>query len=95
MALRLMEIPFEVEVMVDGRSVDFLLEGKVILECDGDYHYNMHRMEYNMETEFRNLHLALSGYQLITVNIFEYNRYRYSQQLAELIKKKLSFMREN
>lgn len=55
--------------------MDFLLDD-IIIECDGDHHFDLHTMDYNETTHFRNLHLLLSGYRLLIVNIFEYNRHR-------------------
>lgn len=80
--------------MICGRFVDFLLEDNIIIEIDGDYHFNVHKMEYNENTQFRNLHLLLSGYRLILLNIFEYNENRYPDKLSELVKKKLDFMKK-
>lgn len=56
--------------------MDFLIEGNIVIECDGDHHFNMHSMDYDEGTQFRNLHILLLGYKLILINIFEYNANR-------------------
>ena len=50
MALNKLKLQVKPETQICSRYVDFLLEDKVVIECDGDYHFNMHRMEYTEET---------------------------------------------
>lgn len=82
------------EVEVSGRYVDFLVDD-IVIECDGDHHFDLHTMDYNETTHFRNLHLLLSGYRLLIVNIFEYNRHRRTEEFAALLRKKLMAMDRN
>lgn len=70
MALKNIEYPSKSESVVCGRYVDILISDNIVLECDGDYHFNIHKMEYNVDSHFRNMHLLLSGYRLILINIF-------------------------
>jgi very-short-patch-repair endonuclease len=65
----LLGLKWKREVEVSGRYVDFLVDD-IIIECDGDYHFDLHKMDYNESTQFRNLHLLLSGYKLLIFNIF-------------------------
>lgn len=82
------------EAMVAGRYVDFLLEDGIVLELDGKMHMNTREMEMDSATEFRNMHLVLSGHRLVTINIYEYNLRRETAQLAEVIRDKLTIIRE-
>lgn len=52
-------------------------------------------MELDESTQFRNLHILLSGYKMILINIFEYNVHRDIDSLAKLIGKKIDCLKRN
>lgn len=55
---------------MNQRSIDILIDDKIIIELDGEGHYFHQSKEVNFETAFRNLHLLLVGYKMIVINIF-------------------------
>jgi very-short-patch-repair endonuclease len=71
-----LNLPFKSQHFVAGRVVDFALPDKMLLEVDGIFHYEARTLRTNDWTNFRNLHLVLSGYKLMTISIYEYNIYR-------------------
>lgn len=46
------------------------------------------------KTHTRNLHLLYKGYQLILINIYEYNMAREHEELKQLISAKLKLLQD-
>ena len=63
-----------------------------MIEVDGVVHFEAGRLAGNDNTNYRNLHLLLSGYRLTTVSIYEYNVCRETEELSQLISKKIALL---
>jgi very-short-patch-repair endonuclease len=74
-------VPFEKEVIVNGKNVDFLLDGKIVLECDGDIHIDFKKIDVNSNTAWRNMVLLYGGYKVIAVCLHELNLNRTVREL--------------
>lgn len=93
-ALEGMGIAFQREFTIMDKKVDFYLpEEKIILEFDGDMHINYQRMDVSIMTGFRNVLMLYSGYQMVIIDLFEFNQNRLDQQLQALIQAKLDLLR--
>lgn len=46
-------------------------------------------MELTDKTQMRNAHMILKGYQMIVINIYEYNIARELEELKELLRGKI------
>lgn len=68
-----LKLEFKSQSVVAGRVIDFVLADNILLEVDGIFHYEPRSLRTNDSTNFRNLHLILSGYKLMTISIYEYN----------------------
>lgn len=53
----------------------------MVLELDGIHHFELTSLEMTDKTHARNLHLLYKGYQLILINIYEYNMAREHEDL--------------
>lgn len=51
--------------------MDFLIEGKTVIECDGEFHIDFSRYEVSFETAFRNILLLYQGYSVIVIDIYD------------------------
>lgn len=84
-----LKVDYKSECNISGKFIDFLIEDRIILEIDGMHHFRLGSMEPTDKTQMRNAHLILKGYQMIVVNVYEYNVARDLEELKELIRSKL------
>ena len=47
---------------------DFLMDGKIIIESDGDSHFNYQSLQFGDNFIIRNLSHILNGYKVISIN---------------------------
>lgn len=85
-----LQIPFEREVSILNKKVDFLLlTYNLIIECDGDTHTDCKQMEVTAETSWRNMIMLILGYRMVVVNMWEINKDRSQAGLKSLLFRKI------
>lgn len=73
-----------------GRRFDFMVNEDLIIEVDGDFHYDAETGKENSGTMVRNFVFLKSGKRLLIIKLVDYHFARQRDQFTEVFRHKLS-----
>ena len=77
---------------VTGRKVDFLINGELVIEVDGDFHYNPTTGIEIGRTVLRNLTYLWSGKRFLVFRLVDYNFARQTGTISSYIRNKIQWI---
>lgn len=74
---------------MEGRYCDFVVNDELVIEVDGDIHYDTRTGLEMPSTMFRNFSFLYCGKRLLVLQLSEYHIARQHNQLSEYVRYKL------
>jgi very-short-patch-repair endonuclease len=90
--LKRMQLNFVEEEEFMGRRPDFIIDNDIIIEVDGDIHYDTHTSLEIAKTAVRNYTFLYTGKRLLILKLDEYHVARQNDSISAFIQRKLNLI---